>query len=232
MLQPRYRSTPSGVRIPDGGSLSRRSLLKLAGLTIAVPTLLTGCTDPRPRSPGMSFWNPWGPAKGSDAAGPSDWIVRLAEDWNARTGTDVDLSFIAGNTYTNGSKLPTAFLAEAGPDVFALSPGDFLRYANGGVLEDLTPYLSDEAIADYVDGALDTRTVDGRIYGLPMSLQPHAFYYGVDAWERAGLSEGDIPDSWDEFRTVADKLTTDRRFGLLLETAPGYLQNYCWYPFM
>ncbi|MEK8174166.1 hypothetical protein NKH77_49845 [Streptomyces sp. M19] len=35
--------------------------------------------------------------------------------------------------------------------------------------------MTREAIDDFVDGALDTRTVDGKVYGLPMSLQPHAF---------------------------------------------------------
>jgi len=180
----------------------------------------------------MSFWNPWGPAKGSDMAPQSDWFTSLARAWNARTGKDVALTYIAGETYTNGSKLQTAFLADSGPDLFVLSPGDFLRYANGGVLEDLTPYLSDEARRDFVDGALDTRTVNGRVYGLPMSLQPHAFYYSKRAWERAGLAEGDVPRTWDQFLSVAEKLTTRRRSGLLLETTPGYLQNFCWYPFM
>ena len=42
--------------------------------------------------------------------------------------------------YINGTKLPTAFASGQGPDIFLISPGDFLRYYNGGVLLDLTPY--------------------------------------------------------------------------------------------
>ncbi|WAP60077.1 ABC transporter substrate-binding protein [Streptomyces sp. S465] len=201
-------------------------------MAISVPSALTACSPSGGRNGAMSFWNLWGPAKGAGAAKPSDWFVTMAREWNARNRAKVELTYFSGNTYTNGSTLPTAFLADKGPDIFALSPGDFLRYANGGVLEDLTPYLTREAIDDFVDGALDTRTVDGKIYGLPLSLQPHAFYYGIDAWERSGLSEGDIPRTWDQFLSVAERLTTKKRFGLTLETTPGYLQNFCWYPFM
>jgi len=31
---------------------------------------------------------------------------------------------------------------------------------------------------------------------------------------------------------VAQRLTTDQRFGVLFETSPGYYQNFTWYPFM
>ena len=79
---------------------------------------------------------------------------------------------------------------------------------------------------------LDTREVDGKVYGLPMEIEPLAMYYDVKAFESAGLSEGDIPTTWDQLLDVSDKLTTDKRFGVLFETIPGYYQNFTWYPFM
>ena len=32
-------------------------------------------------------------------------------------------------------------------------------------------------------------------------------YYNKDMWEAAGLTEADIPKTWDEMREVAKKLT-------------------------
>jgi hypothetical protein len=37
------------------------------------------------------------------------------------------------------------FRRGSGPDIFIISPGDFLRYYNGGVLVDLTPNMEDAA---------------------------------------------------------------------------------------
>jgi multiple sugar transport system substrate-binding protein len=52
------------------------------------------------------------------------------------------------------------------------------------------------------------------------------------AFEEAGLSESDIPKTWDQFLEIAHQLTKGERFGCLFETAPGYYQTLTWYPFM
>ncbi|WP_246868786.1 ABC transporter substrate-binding protein [Saccharopolyspora sp. ASAGF58] len=85
-----------------------------------------------------------------------------------------------------------------GPDVFLLSPGDFLRYYNGGALADLTPHLDPAVRADFLPQVLQTRLVDDRVYGLPMEIEPLALYYSETAFEQAGLAEGDLPRTWDD----------------------------------
>jgi multiple sugar transport system substrate-binding protein len=57
-------------------------------------------------------------------------------------------------------------------------------------------------------------------------------YYGVEAFEKAGLSEGDVPRTWDQLLDVAEKLTTGKQFGVLFETTPNVYQNFTWYPFL
>jgi multiple sugar transport system substrate-binding protein len=59
-----------------------------------------------------------------------------------------------------------------------------------------------------------------------------AMYYSVKAFEEAGLSEADIPRTYDELVEVAKKLTKPDRFGALFETSPGGYQVFTWYPFM
>ena len=111
----------------------------------------------------------------------------------------------------NGTKLATAFASGQGPDIFIISPGDFLRYYNGGVLLDLTPHIdADAAKADFPEGVIANRKVDGKIYGMPMEVEPMAFYYSVKAFEDAGLNENDVPKTWDELLELAKKLTTRR----------------------
>ncbi|WP_255951339.1 ABC transporter substrate-binding protein [Streptomyces odontomachi] len=220
---------------PAPGASRRRFLTALAGAGAAAasPALLTGCGTAQAKGGTLQFWNQYGPQRSPDPAiqAQSDWFVDLVKQWNASHPVKIELVYIPNKTYLNGFKLPSAFASGAGPDIFLLSPGDFLRYSNGGMLADLTPHLDKGVVADY-GSALDSRQVDGKVYALPMEVEPMAMYYSVGAWEKAGLSEGDIPTTWDRMLDIGDKLRTRTRAGLVFETNPGYYQNFTWYPWM
>lgn len=212
--------------MPSGWS--RRSILK-AGTALAAATGLGGLPM---RAFGqddtLHFWQFYAPDGGVKPQ--VDWFTKMVDDWNAKSETKVTLDYIVD--YTNGTALQTSFASNQGPDIFLISPGDFLRYYNGGVLLDLTPHIAPEAQADFLEGVIASRKVDGKIYGIPMELEPMAFYYSVKAFEDAGLNENDVPKTWDELLEIGNKLTTADRYGLLFETTPGYYQNFTWYPFM
>jgi len=219
---------------PPGG-ISRRGILRggagLAALSaFGVSPLLSACGGGGASENELVFWNFNGPAP--DDNPQSKWFVSMVEEWNKNHDVKVKLRYLPVAEYLAGTALQTAFQSGEGPDIFLISPGDFLRYYNGGVLQDLTPHLSQEAIADFLPGVLDTRMADEKIYGLPMEIEPLAMLYDVKAFESAGLAEGDIPTTWDQLLDVGDKLTNDKRFGVLFETIPGYYQNFTWYPFM
>lgn len=217
---------------PSAG-LSRRRLFQMGGAlaagSIATP-LISSCGTASASEP-LRFWNFYSPItqEKQDLQRQSDWFAKLVKDWNSTHERQVVLEYIPGQAYS-GSKLPTAFAAGSGPDIFLISPGDFLRYQTGGVLADLTPYMTKEAIDDFFPDALATRTVDGKVYALPMEIEPLTIFYSRPAWEKAGLSEGDIPTNWDQLLNVADKLTSASSSGLVLETNPGYYQNFTYYP--
>lgn len=206
-----------------------------AGAAGAGTAALAGCGGNAKAEGGtLKFWNFYGPQRAPDPAveAQSKWFEDLVEAWNATHAVKVELVFIPGPTYQQqGAKLPTAFAAGAGPDIFLVSPGDFLRYANGGVLADLTDHVGPEVVKDYGD-TLESRTVDGRVYALPMEIEPMAMFYDVKLWEKAGLSEGDIPTTWDQLLDTGDKLRGKSTAGLVFEPVPGYFQNFTWYPWM
>ncbi|MEV0405110.1 sugar ABC transporter substrate-binding protein [Actinoallomurus sp. NPDC050550] len=232
---PAHGSRPTD-RLP--GAVSRRAFLRQTGGALAVAgtlgaasPLLAACGSGKSgNAKELTFWNFYSPNPVPDPQ--SKWFADLVNTWNKQNEVKIKLRFLPVADYTAGTQLQTAFSSGEGPDIFLISPGDFLRYYNGRVLEDLTPYLSQQAIADFLPGTLDTRKVGGKIYGLPMEVEPLAMFYSVPAFEKAGLSDADIPKTWDQLLTVAQKLTTKDQFGLLLETTPGYYQNFTWYPFM
>ncbi len=211
--------------IPAGWS--RRSILKGGAAGLASLPFIGQAFG---QDNALHFWQFYAP--GGDVKTQVDWFMKMADDWNAQNETKLQLDYVVNNDYMNGTKLSTAFASGQGPDIFIISPGDFLRYYNGGVLADLTPYIDPAAQADFPDGVIASRKVDGKIYGVPMELEPMAFYYSVKAFEDAGLNENDVPQSWDQLLELGKKLTTNDRYGLLFETTPGYYQNFTWYPFM
>ena len=212
------------------GGFSRRAILKggaalgaagLAGLPMTRGAFAQSKT--------LNFWNFYAPG-GQQPQAQIDWWTKMASDWNANNDTKVELDYLVD--YMQGNKLSTAFASGQGPDLFLISPGDFLRYYNGGVLLDLTPFIDPDVQKDFPDAVMGTRKVDGKIYGVPMEVEPMAFYYSVKAFEDAKLNENDVPKTWEELLEIGKKLTTSDRFGLLFETQPGYYQNFTWYPFM
>jgi multiple sugar transport system substrate-binding protein len=216
--------------------LSRRSLIQASAGAVALSALLAACSSPSGAKGGgggakeITFWNFYGPAPDNNPQ--SKWFVKLADDWNAKHDVKVKLRYIPTSEYQNGNTLQTAFASGSGPDVFLLSPGDFLRYYNGGVLQDLTPQIKPDALADFLPGTLDTRKVGDKVYAVPMESEPLAMFYDKKAFTSVGLTDKDVPKTWDDLLTTAKKLTTSKRFGVAFETTPGYYQNFTWYPFM
>jgi multiple sugar transport system substrate-binding protein len=234
-------NTGPGARLwtPDR-TLSRRAFLSrsaaVGGGLLAGSSLLAACGGGSGSSSSggaMDFWQWYGPTKGGDYSvrAQSDWFVELVDAWNQQGKGDVKLTYIPIAQYIGGTQLQAAFSANKGPDIFVISPGDFLRYYNGGVLYDLTDALG-AGKDDFYSSALSTRTVDGRIYGIPMENEPVLMFYGVKAFEKAGLSEGDLPKTWDQLLDVSDKLTTGKQFGLMFEPTPNVYENFTWYPFL
>jgi multiple sugar transport system substrate-binding protein len=224
-----------------GNGMSRRNFLSrgaaLGGSLFAGATLLGACgSDDGGGGSGdtLEFWQWYSPAKGGDylVQAQSDWFGNVVEEWNRQPDKPkIKLNFIPISQYITGTQLQAAFSARKGPDIFVISPGDFLRYYNAGILYDMTDALG-AGKEDFYASAMATRTVDGRVYGIPMENEPVLMYYGVKAFEDAGLSEGDLPKTWDQLLAVAEKLTTGKQFGVLFETTPNVYQNFTWYPFL
>lgn len=219
---------------------SRRSLLRAGAagsVGLGAASALGACSGGRAAggdSDPLQFWQFYAPVDQQDPnlVAQSEWFLSMIRRWEDAGERPIEPVFIPGYTDPTNTRLITAFASGAGPDIFLISPGDFLRYYNGGVLEDLTPYMEQEAIDDFYPEALSTRTVDGRIYGLPMEQEPLAIFYDVAAFEDAGLSEADLPTTWEQMLDLGQRMTGGERAGLVFETLPGYYQNFTFYPWL
>ena len=65
-------------------------------------------------------------------------------------------------------------------------------------------YKNEQDLLDkYVDGVLDTVTVGGEVYGLPLELTNWAIYINKRVFRSVGLdAERDYPKTWEEMADI------------------------------
>jgi multiple sugar transport system substrate-binding protein len=220
--------------VPPRPHPTRRSVLTAAAATTAsaaaVP-LLSSCGASSKDGP-LTFWNFYSPAPQQDPnlVAQSDWFQQAIDRWNGAGEHEITSVYMTSDQMNQ--RMPVAFASGDGPDIFLISPGDYLRYANGGVLVDLAPFMTKEAIEDFYPDALTTRREGEKIFGLPMEQEPVALFYDPDLLEKHGVAEGDLPADWDELLELSAKISSGTTTGLVLDVDPGYYQNFTFYPWV
>jgi multiple sugar transport system substrate-binding protein len=153
-------------------------------------------------------------------------IKQAISRWNkANPNVQVVLETFPPDQYS-GTKLTTAFAGGKGPDIFWISPGAFINYVNNGVAAPVDDIVDK---ASYNKAAVAAVSNDDKMYALPFEQEPVALYYRKDAFDKAGLQP---PTNWDELLEAAQKLTTGKQKGIVIEPSPGPYQNFTWYPFL
>jgi multiple sugar transport system substrate-binding protein len=126
--------------------------------------------------------------------------------------------------------LKTRLIGDTAADVFYLDALEAPGLIEPGVLEPLDNYITPEFdIADFQPLLLAAFQQDGKTYGFPKDFSTLVLFYNQQAFAEAGLSQP--PQTWEELREYAKKLTTDRHntgridrygFGITPELARQY----------
>lgn len=115
------------------------------------------------------------------------------------------------------TKLPLALQGSDGPAIF-----NFHNSQHDNIIGYMAPYdipVADME-ADFVGAS--GHVIDGKIYYTDYGLMTATMYYNTKMWETAGLTDSDIPKTWDEFREVAKKLTIRDKDGKLVQAGFSY----------
>lgn len=134
---------------------------------------------------------------------------RYAEEYSKITpGVRVEVTWVPGDYF---AALNAALLTPEGPDVFELQTADIARVRAGQLapLDDLFAGVKD----DFNATALSRVTVDGKVYGVPMIVDPQLVYYRKSALAEAGV---EVPQTMDKLIATAAALDTGRVKGLYL----------------
>jgi multiple sugar transport system substrate-binding protein len=144
------------------------------------------------------------------ASGPAETAaVQAAVDgWQAESGNTVEL--IAAEDIN--LQLGQALAGGDPPDVFYVNADKFQEYAAGGSLAPVGSKLDNPD--DFYESLRQVFTYDDELYCAPKDFSTLGLIINNASWAAAGLSDTDIPTTWEELATVAETLTTDSQVGL------------------
>jgi multiple sugar transport system substrate-binding protein len=137
-------------------------------------------------------------------------VTAAAQKWAGSSGSTVTVTPAQDIT----QQLGQGFAAGSPPDVFYLDAGAFADYASVGSLE---PYAETfEGKEDFYENLRASFTFDGKLYCIPKDFSTLGLVINTALWEKAGLTDADVPKTWDQLRAVAKKLTSGDQVGLAL----------------
>ena len=161
---------------------------------------------------GSGFQNNGG--TNQQSSGPASLQIMIASSGDAETKAVRDAAAAwAAATGNKATVVPAqdivqqlgqALAGSTPPDVFYVDAARFADYASVGALE---PYA---ATMPGVDAFLPTLrqsfTYDGKLYCVPKDTSTLALEINTDLWSKAGLTDADIPTTWDQLTAAAQKL--------------------------
>ena len=167
---------------------------------------------------------------GTDYA--ADYYTYLFEEFQkTEAGKNVEFNFEEIPT-TDAYNQKIKLLISSGdlPDIVFNGGNNITELAaKSGKVADLTPYFEEDAEwkALFDDTSLEFNTVDGKIYGVPVSKEISYIYYNKELFEQAGIEAPETAfASWDEFFEVCDQLKAKGITPLGMDTADsGWLTN-------
>lgn len=132
----------------------------------------------------------------------SDDLFQQAIDGYTAIHPNVTIKLVNNPWEDYWTKLPLALDGENGPAIFNV---------HNSYHENLINYMApleiplEDLQADFT--GVDAHVIDGEIYYIDYGMMTGTVYYNKTMWEAAGLTEEDIPTTWDEMIEVAKKLT-------------------------
>lgn len=147
----------------------------------------------------------------------AQWATEIIERFNARN-SDVVVRSLPADSGPGGQwyveRLTVLRAAGTAPDVF-YGASDKMGFVLKGWALDLTPFVKrDQAelkVNTFFPGVLDSFTLQGKTYGIPLAVTPQLIFYNRDMFNDHGVSH--LPYDWNKTTwTWKDMVDYGRKF--------------------
>jgi multiple sugar transport system substrate-binding protein len=187
------------------GRPSRRSVLA-ASFALPLGAALGACTStaaPTPASGRATRIVFWSALRGSQ---------QVVDAFNkAQNRIQVVFQQIPSADFGGYAKLSNAARAGNSPDIATIEYPQVPGFAIDGVARDITDLVSDGLRAKLLPQALNLTTFAGRVFTVPLDVEPMVLHYRKDVFDKFGFA---VPRTWDDYadlgRKVREKLPASR----------------------
>ncbi|MBL1225199.1 ABC transporter substrate-binding protein [Enterococcus sp. BWR-S5] len=205
-----------------------KKALKLASVLALTGLLVAGCGS---GSSGSSKSAKSGSGDGEDVkltfwdenSGPDRTPIweKLIDDFE-KENPNITVEYVGLPKDEAKSKLDAAIAANDTPDVASLQSSWLPEFSIRGALLPLDDYLKDSELKELInEGAVEFNkeiVQDGKLYGIPYTQNLDILWIREDVFAENNLN---APETWDDFFTDVDKLTTDDMYGYTIRGGAG-----------
>jgi multiple sugar transport system substrate-binding protein len=159
---------------------------------------------------------------GSSGDAETKAVTDAVAAWSKSSGVDAKVT-VASDL---NQELSQGFASTNPPDVFYVSTDNLAGYAANGSLYAYGDKLSNKD--EFYPNLVDAFTVDNQFYCAPKDFSTLGLVINTKLWKQAGLTDADIPTTWDELEAVSKKLTQGKVVGLSF--SPEYARVGAFFP--
>ncbi|GAB3351764.1 extracellular solute-binding protein [Micromonospora halotolerans] len=147
---------------------------------------------------------------GSSGEAETKAVQEAAAKWASASGNTATVTPAQDLT----QQLGQALAGGTPPDVFYVDATRFADYASVGALEPYGDKVSNKD--DFYESLRTTFTYDGKLYCAPKDFSTLALEINTDLWAKAGLTDADVPTTWDQLTAVSQKIKAKKMVALAL----------------
>lgn len=184
-----------------------KKLSVLILVLILTMTVLSGCADKEADS---------GPVKITIWHDKESAVAEVLETAFESLNPEIDVVMEKKEGLTDALKL-VGNDPKSAPDMYFFAHDKIGVYAEMGILEPITTFMSEEDQKAYVDMTIDAATYKDEIYQLPLYYETLLFMYN-----KALMSESDVPETTDDLLAYMKDTTKDGMYGFVEQHSTAY----------
>lgn len=186
-----------------------RKLFYMGTLLFSVGVLAAGCGNSETADSSgnesadgkttLDFWSFWG------SGARQEVIEEIIDDFNAsQDKIEVKYSYQPwGDIWT---KSLSSITAGNPPDVIVQDINSVAQRAEAQQATNLSEYIEEGFSDEFYPQLWDTVDYEGDAYAVPFNTDTQVIFYNKTLFKEAGISEEQLPQTWEELETVARKL--------------------------
>ena len=188
--------------------MKKKILSCILAITIAV-TMLAGCgsgdSDKKAESSSDGDVELTVFHRFSDGAS-KEFFDKVAKDFEA-SHPSVKINMTSADNANYKQEINVKLASNEAPDIYFAWSGVYAQnFADGGRALDLSSYLESDSKwkESIIENQYGPFTFNDKVYGIPIIMDGKTFYYNKEIFEELNL---DVPENWDEFMDVLDKIS-------------------------